>query len=169
MITGSPDRLKCPVGTMGEGRGPGGDLVSPLTDDPLAAALLTRFDAAVVEQTVERAAILQYDAGLPRDQAEAAVCDLYVATTLDHWPAPVLPDLGRTGYAATVLSDGREYRRLDAAWYGYLHQQMQRAKALAATGSIPAADWQLLRERFAIIHQFALLKGVAWTPAAVAA
>lgn len=134
--------------------------------DPLAADLLRRFDAVVVERTVERAAILEHDAGLSRGAAEATVCDLYVASDLDAWHAPVLPDLGRTGYADTVVSDGKSYRRLDAAWYGYLHGQMAKAKALHGRGALTVGEWAHLRERFAAVHRFAALKGCAVVPRA---
>jgi hypothetical protein len=154
-----PDRLSAPFerdcgrGVSGWGHG-----------DTLAADLLRRFDSSIVERTTERAAILEHDAGLSRAAAEAAVCDLYVASDLDAWPAPVVAELGRTGYAPQVVSDGKTFRRLDADWYGYLFGQMEKAKGLAAAGTMDAAVWERLRERFAVIHRFAALKGCAVAP-----
>ncbi len=170
--TSNPDRLFDPFatagkGSVGVGRSEGSGPV--LAADPLAAALLQRFDASVVEVVTERAAVYEYDAGLTRAAAEATVTDLYVATDLSYWPAPILAEIGRTGYAPVVVSDGREYRRLDAAWYGYLYELMAKARQMHTDGRLPGETWGQLRERFAAVHRFAACKGCAVVPVRVAA
>lgn len=161
-----PIRIECltPIPTPGTdpARGARG------ARDPGAAAdLLARFDAEIVatdagttaaDSAIERAAILEYDAGLPRSTAEAAVCDVYVSTSLAWWTAPVLPDLGRTGYAQAVRSDGREYRRLDPEWYRTLHGLMAKAKRATADGRVPAEEWDRLRTTFNDLHSYAVAK-----------
>jgi hypothetical protein len=59
----------------------------------------------------------------------------------------------------------RIYRRLDLAWYAWLHRRMTEARAMHAQGQIPEALWQISRTRFNAVWAVANRR---WSSASIA-
>jgi len=59
----------------------------------------------------------------------------------------------------------RTYRRLDLAYYAWLHRRMSEARDLHAQGRIPEATWNVSRARFSAIWQHANQR---WSSASIA-
>ena len=74
---------------------------------------------------------------------------LMVATNLDCWEA----DDPRFGYE--VMLDVC-YRQLDAIYYGWLRHHMENARASHDDGNLDDVTFDALRERFNVIHHWAI-------------
>ena len=76
---------------------------------------------------------------------------LRVATDLQHVQVDDSHD-----HPQDVIHEDTVYRRLDAAYYAWLRRRMERAKKAHDAGKLPAKPWQTLRERFNVIHEWAV-------------
>lgn len=74
---------------------------------------------------------------------------LMVATDLDSWEA----DDPRFGYE---IGGDPIYRMLDAPYYAWLRHRMENARKSHESGRLDAEAYDLLRERFNIIHDWAV-------------
>jgi len=74
---------------------------------------------------------------------------LMVATDLDSWET----DDPRFGYE---LNCDPVYRMLDASYYAWLRHRMENARAAHGSGRLDDQTFETLRERFNIIHDWAL-------------
>ena len=55
-----------------------------------------------------------------------------------------------------VIHGDAVYRLLDASYYAWLRLRMERAKKAHDAGKLPPATWQTLRQRFNVIHGWAV-------------
>ncbi len=74
---------------------------------------------------------------------------LMVATDLDSWEA----DDPRFGYE---VGGDPVYRMLDASYYAWLRHRMENARAAHGSGRLDDQTFETLRERFNIIHDWAV-------------
>ncbi len=87
--------------------------------------------------------------GDPAGQIVPAYSILMVATDLDSWEA----DDPRFGYE---IGGDPVYRMLDASYYAWLRHRMENARKSHDAGRLDAEAYNLLRERFNIIHDWAV-------------
>jgi hypothetical protein len=87
------------------------------------------------------------------DFASAPGSDLFVTTALTSFET----DAGSL-YSDDVVIDGRCHRRLDARYYAWLRAQMVVAKNAAAAGRLAPASFASLRERFNVVHAWAVAR-----------
>lgn len=87
--------------------------------------------------------------GDPNEQIVPAYSILMVATDLDSWEA----DDPRFGYE---IGGDPVYRMLDASYYAWLRHRMENARKSHDAGRLDAEAYNLLRERFNIIHDWAV-------------
>ncbi len=87
--------------------------------------------------------------GDPAGQIVFAYNILMVATDLDSWEA----DDPRFGYE---IGGDPVYRMLDASYYAWLRHRMENARKSHDAGRLDAEAFGLLRERFNIIHGWAV-------------
>ena len=87
--------------------------------------------------------------GDPAGQIVPAYSILMVATDLDSWEA----DDPRFGYE---IGGDPVYRMLDASYYAWLRHRMENARKSHDAGRLDAEAFGLLRERFNIIHDWAV-------------
>jgi len=85
----------------------------------------------------------------PTEQIVPAYSILMVATDLDSWEA----DDPRFGYE---IGGDPVYRMLDASYYAWLRHRMENARKSHDSGRLDAETFGLLRERFNIIHDWAV-------------
>jgi hypothetical protein len=98
----------------------------------------------LVRQITENAA-----PGDPSVEIVPAYNILMVATDLDSWEA----DDPRFGYE---IGGDPVYRMLDASYYAWLRHRMENARKSHDAGRLDAEAFGLLRERFNIIHDWAV-------------
>ncbi len=87
--------------------------------------------------------------GDPSMEIVPAYSILMVATDLDSWEA----DDPRFGYE---IGGDPVYRMLDASYYAWLRHRMENARKSHDAGRLDAEAFGLLRERFNIIHDWAV-------------
>lgn len=85
----------------------------------------------------------------PTDQIVPAYSILMVATDLDSWEA----DDPRFGYE---IGGDPVYRMLDAPYYAWPRHRMENARKSHEAGRLNDADFDALRERFNIVHKWAV-------------
>lgn len=85
----------------------------------------------------------------PTEQIVPAYSILMVATDLDSWEA----DDPRFGYE---IGGDPIYRMLDASYYAWLRHRMENARKSHDAGRFDAEAYNLLRERFNTIHDWAV-------------
>ncbi len=76
---------------------------------------------------------------------------LFVSTGLDAWETGV-----PACYARDPVINETLYRRLDPDYYAWLRSRMDRAKTHAHAGKMPQATYDVLRQRFNRVHQWAV-------------
>ena len=74
-----------------------------------------------------------------------------VASDLKH-----IPVNGPGDQPQDIITGDAVYRLLDAPYYAWLRRRMERAKKAFDAGTLPAATWQTLRERFNAINVWAV-------------
>ena len=85
--------------------------------------------------------------------ATHAGADLFVATDLTSFESPD-PQV----FADDVVVSGRAQRRLDPAYYTWIRSRMVVAKREADAGRLATASFAVLRERFEVLHAFAVAR-----------
>jgi hypothetical protein len=83
--------------------------------------------------------------------APAPATALHVSTDLDAIESP-LP----TAFADDIVISGHAYRRLDGAYYAWLRHRMTLARQAVDAGRLAPASFDAFRERFNVVHAWAL-------------
>lgn len=76
---------------------------------------------------------------------------LYVATDLEYFQADSSWRL-----AIDFGFNGKPFRSLDAAYYCWIRRQMEKAHHAFKAGKLSTPAWETLRDRFTIIHAWAV-------------
>ena len=66
-------------------------------------------------------------------------------------------DEASSDHPQDVIHEGTSYRRLDPDYYAWLRRRMERAQQAHEAGRLASSTWQILRDRFKAVHDWAIV------------